>query len=608
MKKSILSLFALAAGAMTLPSVAQASFTVPIRAGGGIHFAWVGDLNGDGNPDYVIDRMTNPQKIEAYTHAGTFLWEVNFGPNSANQDNISPGSATIDVGHNDGVTVYDINGDGRAEVIIKIANGVRFGNGVTFTNSNNNLQFIGVLDGRTGALLASTQVTNEFLSVGPLSGWLGVGNCGIIFFGQNRNASGSFNQQHFCYTWNGGSTLTQKWRRNDNAARGHQMRIVDVNNDGVDDMAHLGFALSGVNGAPLYYLSGVNHGDRYHIADMDPARAGLEGFGVQQDNPNGLHEYYYDARTGAFFWKHSGALADVGRGDAGDLDAGPPGWEVFSFDGVHNARNNRMIASPANSPWPSLRLWWDDNLLADSYNDGKIEKFVPNAGTSGRWVTVMTRITDYAADAVTEDRGAPLFYGDFIGDWREEVIVGNSTNNKLYILTPPGTSTRFPNTKLRNNRYYRNCLSIKGYMQSHHTSDYIGADAPPQPTGDTYQAESATAAGGVVFESNNAGFNGTGFANFPAAGGTLTFTNIDGNGGGAKVLAIRYANGNAAARTGTIRVNGGTAVNITFNPTGGWATWTTMSVNVTLNNNTTNSIAFASTGNDLGNIDEITVP
>jgi rhamnogalacturonan endolyase len=452
-------------------SVASASFTVPIRNGGAIHFAWVGDLNGDGKMDYVIDRQETPQRIEAYKNDGTFMWEVNFGPNSTNQDNISPGSATIDVGHNDGVTVYDVNGDGKAEVIIKIANGVKFGDGTTWSNSSNVKQWIGVLNGATGALLNYASVPQDFAAVGSLSGWLGVGNCGIIFFGQNRNADGSFNQTHTCYNWSG-SSLTVKWTKINNSARGHQMRIVDVNGDGVDDLVHLGFALNGVNGATLYTLSGVTHGDRYHVAKMDPNQSGLQGYGIQQNNPNGLHEYYYNAGTGAFFWKHSGAVVDVGRGDAGDIDASKPGWEVYSFDGVFNARTNTSICPVDNSPWPSLRLWWDTDDLAESYNDGKIEKFHPNAGTSGRWVDRLYTITDYAADAVTEDRGAPLFYGDIQGDWREEVIVSNSANNKLYVLTPPGTSST--RATLRNDRYYRNCLSIKGYMQSHHVSYYIG--------------------------------------------------------------------------------------------------------------------------------------
>jgi pimeloyl-ACP methyl ester carboxylesterase len=128
---------------------------------------------------------------------------------------------------------------------------------------------------------------------------------------------------------------------------------------------------------------------------------------------------------------------------------------------------------------------------------------------------------------------------------------------------------------------------------------------PPSPV--VYQAESAVAAGGVTFDSDNAGFNGTGFANFPTNGGTLTFNNVSGNGGGTKSLAIRYANGGSTARTGTITVNGVTS-NITFNPTGSWATWATMNVSITLNNAATNTLRFASTGQDLGNIDQITVP
>lgn len=126
-------------------------------------------------------------------------------------------------------------------------------------------------------------------------------------------------------------------------------------------------------------------------------------------------------------------------------------------------------------------------------------------------------------------------------------------------------------------------------------------------TADTYQAESGTLAGGVTIDSNNTGFNGSGFANFPASGGSLTFSNVDGNGGGTKALQIRYALGVTASRTGTLTVNG-TATNITFPATGSWTTWNTLTVNITLNNNSSNTLKFASTGADLGNIDQIIVP
>lgn len=64
----------------------------------------------------MLDRQTVPQKLEAYRSDGKFLWEVNMGPNSQNQNNISPGSATVNVGHWDGVTVFDFDSDGYAEV------------------------------------------------------------------------------------------------------------------------------------------------------------------------------------------------------------------------------------------------------------------------------------------------------------------------------------------------------------------------------------------------------------------------------------------------------------------------------------------------------------
>lgn len=122
----------------------------------------------------------------------------------------------------------------------------------------------------------------------------------------------------------------------------------------------------------------------------------------------------------------------------------------------------------------------------------------------------------------------------------------------------------------------------------------------------TLQAESASVGGGTTIDSNNAGFNGSGFANAPVSGGYVQFNNVNGGSGGTATLEIRYALGATSSRTGALIVNG-SSQNITFNPTGSWTAWTTMSLTVPLQSGTSNTIRFESNGQDLGNLDEITV-
>jgi pectate lyase len=122
----------------------------------------------------------------------------------------------------------------------------------------------------------------------------------------------------------------------------------------------------------------------------------------------------------------------------------------------------------------------------------------------------------------------------------------------------------------------------------------------------TLQAESGSIGGGTTIDNNNAGFMGSGFANFPVAGGFLQLNNVNGGAGGSSTVTVRYANGATGARTGARIVNG-SAQSITFNPTGSWTAWNTTSFTVNLNSGTGNTIRFESNGQDLGNIDQITV-
>jgi hypothetical protein len=127
----------------------------------------------------------------------------------------------------------------------------------------------------------------------------------------------------------------------------------------------------------------------------------------------------------------------------------------------------------------------------------------------------------------------------------------------------------------------------------------------PSPV-QTYQAESASLGGGTVSETANAGFNGAGYVNFPTTGGFLEFDNVyAGPVGGNMLIRFRYAQ-NTGTRTGNLIING-VSQPITFTSTGSFTTWSNLEVMVNLNPGINNTVRLESTGQDLGNVDQLQV-
>ncbi|VUC30523.1 unnamed protein product [Clonostachys rosea] len=471
-------------------SAAEPLVRFPVKDTGPIRYLWVGDLDGDGEYDYVLDRTSTSQSIEAYHRNGTLLWTVGLGPNSENQNNISPGSTAISVGHWDGVTVYDFDQDGKAEVVLRIANGVTFGDGETFENDNDDEQFMAILNGETGALRSSERIPDDFIADGPMGARLGVGYLDgetphLVAYMKNRREDKGFNLMYTAWTFDGEKIeLAWKWLRPETGtlSDGHNTRIIDVDGDGKDEIHEIGFSLNG-DGSLRYNLSahGVVHGDRFHIAKMDPESEGLQGYGIQQDNPSLLMEYYYDADKGSLIWEHYGTeVGDVGRGMAGDIDPNYPGMEVWSFQGVYNAAENKLTSDEGAGPWPHLGLFWDGDILMELFNNGKIEKWNPSTQGVDRLVTI-GHYGGMPANGVN-----PAFHGDILGDWREEAIVVNENYTELLIFTT-NIETDIRLYTLPHNPAYRNSMTLKGYVQSHHVDYFIGYDMEtPQAPDITY--------------------------------------------------------------------------------------------------------------------------
>jgi hypothetical protein len=475
-------------------ALAQDYLSIPLQpaaSGAYVHLAWVGDLDGDGGYEVVVDRISaQAPLVEGYSpRTGQRLWRLNTGPLGVNQNNIEGGAATISNGHWDGLTVFDFDSNGSAEVAIKTANGFVFGDGTTLRHTNDQDQFVSIVNGRTGAEIVRAPLPDDYESDGPLQCHFGVGyfdgvRPSVVTKCKNRVGSGAFNLVAAAYDFDG-TTLTRRWKftraTNNGGADYHQIRILDVDGDGKDELADGGYVVDD-DGTLLYALGGgVVHGDRFHVTDMDPMRPGLEGWGIQQDNPNGLETYYYDARTGQILRSYSnpnGAGADMGRGTVADLYPDQPGYEYWSFNGMYSAGSGMLVVAETNEnvPWPNFLMQWDGDVGSELLDNNRV----------GDWdLTARSRNTyswRRTFDGLVQARGAIPFYGDIFGDWREEALLETSDHAELRIYTTTyETSTRL--YTLVHNPAYRNSLTVHGYKQSHLVDYFLGHGmaAPPAP-------------------------------------------------------------------------------------------------------------------------------
>jgi rhamnogalacturonan endolyase len=597
----------------------------------------IGDLDGDGEYEYVLkwdptNAHDNSQSgytgnvyLDAYRLNGQRLWRIDLGRN------IRAGA------HYTQFMVYDLDGDGRAEVACKTADGTRSGTGQVIGDANadhrnssgyilSGPEFLTVFNGQTGAILATT---NYVPARGNVGDWGDTyGNrvdrflAGIAYLDGQRPSlifSRGYYTRAVIAAWDyRNGALTQRWVFDSNSAgsqyRGqgnHNLSIADVDADGRHEIIFGSMTIND-NGVAMY--TGLGHGDALHVGDFVPSRSGLEIFSIHESNSTPGADLR-DARTGAriFAINNTSGEEGPGRGVAGDIWSGNAGAEYWGagpgMTNLFNASGQSIGRTPSSA---NFLAWWDSDTVRELLDSNHIDKY----GTSSD-----TRLL--TGSGVTSNNGTkstPALSGDIFGDWREEVIWRTTDNSALRIYTTTNVATNRIYTLLHDPQY-RVALAWQNvaYNQPPHPSFFIGAgmSTPPipnivivgggqNPGTNVYQAEAGVVGGGTVLESTNAGYNGSGYVNSSSTGGFAEIRDVDGRGGGAKTLRIRYALGATANRTGRLLVNGA-AQDITFTPTGAWTAWVTMNVSVTLANGTGNVIRFESNGQDLGNVDQIEI-
>ncbi|WP_375165076.1 rhamnogalacturonan lyase [Streptomyces sp.] len=460
-----------------------------------------GDLDGDGRPDLVLKwQPTNAKDNSQAGHTGntildgirldgTRLWRIDLGRN------IRSGA------HYTQFQVYDYDGDGRAEVAMKTADGTRDGTGTVIGNASadhrnsggyvlTGPEYLTMFDGLTGRALGTVDYVP---ARGTVSSWGdSYGNRVDRFLAGTAYLDGarpSLIMARGYYTrtvvaawdWRDGR-FTRRWtfdtNSSTNAGKGydgqgnHSLSVADVDGDGRDEIVYGAMTVDD-NGAGLW-TTRLGHGDAGHVGDLDPSRPGLEYFKVSED-PGKPGSWLADARTGQLLWQTASG-ADNGRGVAADIHAASPGAEAWSASDttLRSATGASLGREPSSV---NFLAWWDGDPVRELLDGTRVDKY----GTTGD-----TRLlTGSGVSSNNGTKATPVLSGDLLGDWREEIVWRTSDNRALRIhSTPHPTGTRI--TTLLHDTTYRTALAWQNtaYNQPPHPGFFLGAGMPaaPRPT------------------------------------------------------------------------------------------------------------------------------
>ena len=488
----------------------------------------IGDLDGDGEFELVVKRLQSVKDEsgsivsdgsgasysqqdclwaviwDAYKLDGTLLWRIKGGPG-------------IILGNSSSFAVADFDGDGCAEMAIRTCEGTVFGDGTEIPDTNGdgkidyrtwgNLntskpgyldhynsagpEFISIIDGKTGRELARDKFINRETSASwgddywkrACSFRVGVGcfdETGLPSVVLGRGVYGHSVIEAWDYR---DGQLSKRWRFDTNdggtgkdgkkhstyASQGnHSLNVADLDGDGLDEVMYGSMAVDH-DGIGLWN-TGLGHGDANHVGKFLPDREGLQMFHCLETGKTmvALH----DARNGSVIWKKDAASDnDMGRCLVGDFFPEYPGCEFFYYQGnyIRQDGTETTINTKGQKGGCGMAIWFDGSLSRQLIEDNIIQ-----SPKYGRTFTMYR----YSETFINATKSNPSWYGDLVGDWREEIIVPDATrlqDIKIFSTWYP-TTHKFP-WLMTDHCYWMSCLNENiGYNQPTHTGYCLGSD------------------------------------------------------------------------------------------------------------------------------------
>lgn len=497
----------------------------------------VADVDGDGEYELIVkwdpsdskdnsqSGKTNAVYIDCYEFTGTRLWRIDLGYN------IRAGA------HYTQFLVYDFDGDGKAELMCKTAPLSKDGKGnyVTAAATDSNIknasqtnyrsstgyilsgpEYLTVFNGQTGAAIHTVWYNpNRAGGYGaaadhPAKSFWGdnYGNrcdrylaCVAYLDGSSSTPSAVFCRGYYtrAYLWAvkfNGSTISTKWlsahtsknsvtvtnssgssttKTYSTSTSGsgsatlygngnHNLSVADVDGDGKDEILYGSGAVD--NDGSLLYATGFGHGDAIHVSDFAPDRSGLEVFQVHEESPYGWD--LHDAATGKILYSSTGG-SDNGRGIAGCFLSSARGGQMASSNDrqLRSCVNNSVLSTKSTSV--NFRIYWDGSLY-DQLFDKTITK------TNGSSITTLFSPTNYNnSTTCNSTKATPCLQADIFGDWREEIIMWNSSDSCTINIFSTTETTSYRVPTLMHDHVYRMGVAWQNvaYNQPPHLGYYL---------------------------------------------------------------------------------------------------------------------------------------
>lgn len=618
------------------------------------------DLDGDGEYELILkwdpsNAHDNSQTgytgtvfIDAYKLDGTRLWRIDLGKN------IRAGA------HYTQFQVFDYDGDGKAEMIVKTADGTIDGTGKAIGDKSKDYrdanglvlkgpEYLTVFRGVDGAAITTIEYTpsrdiNQHVKGKDAHGYWGdnYGNrceryLAATGYLDGVHPSAIFVRGYYssayvaAYDFDG-KDLKLRWlHKSEYLGEGlygegnHSLQAVDLDGDGYDEIFFGAAALN--HDGTLRYRTGLGHGDAHHISDLDPDRPGLELWDVHE-HTDAKYTEEMRAHDGTIIWgtpQPNADGVDNGRGMAADIDSEYRGFEMWSSKGggMKNAKGVN-IGSPSVST--NFRIYFDGDEYDELLDGAYVTKFDSKNKKSNVYFDGPKAL---GAAGCNGTKNTPSLVADLFGDWREELVVRSETDpTTMYIVsTPVGSKLRV--YTLMHDATYRTAVASENtaYNQPPHLGYYLpdmvkslkqpavfmaGDELTPPDTtpvvndGKSTMDASAPKEGAGGFEATNAGFQENGYYNFDNTLASYATWEIFSQKDAKTTLTIRYANGGKDSRNMSLNVNGKSVGTVSFPTTGDWTTYSEAKIDVSLKAGV-NTLKLSSMTSDGGpNVDMFT--